>query len=214
MNDTSKSGGFHGEVRLAVRERALEATKQMVCARGWQAVTMMAVATDVGVSRQLLYNEFGAKSGLAEGLFEREADRFLVEVRSCLIDHAHDMAAGLGAASAHALKLGSQNVLVRAIIGGPNCADAELLGLHTVQSKPVLLCAIEMLSKSLCDIHGVPPEERDLIATIVEIMVRLTSSNLIQPIGAVEIAEEQLRLTAQALCCVDKRDRHEHSTGA
>ncbi|MCS4255686.1 AcrR family transcriptional regulator [Rhodococcus erythropolis] len=213
MNKTSTSGGFHDEVRLAVRERALEATRKVVCARGWQAVTMMAVATDVGVSRQLLYNEFGAKSGLAEGLFERETDRFLAEVRSCLVDHANDLAAGLGSASAHALKLGSQNVLVRAIIGGPNSADAELLGLHTVQSKPVLLCAIEPLSKAICDIHRVPPEERDRIATIVEIMVRLTLSYLIQPIGAVEIAEEQLHLTARALCHVDKRDRHD-STGA
>ena len=44
---------------------------------GWAAVTMAKVAGIAGVSRQTVYNEYGAKAALGQAMVLRELDRFL-----------------------------------------------------------------------------------------------------------------------------------------
>lgn len=160
---------------------------------------MSALASEIGVSRQHLYNEFGDKRGLGEALLECETDRFLSEVRDRLGEHRDDLGEGLAAAAIGVLRSGARNALIRAIISGATTTDSELLELLAVNSEPVLAHAIEPLTASVCDIHDVPPRRRRDVSTIVEVMIRLTLSHLVQPSGTVERAEEHLRLTADAL---------------
>ena len=59
-----------------VRERVLDATASITVEQGWSAVTMGKVASLAGVSRQTVYNEYGAKPALGQEMVLRELRRF------------------------------------------------------------------------------------------------------------------------------------------
>ncbi len=67
-------------VERPVRERVLDAATAITTESGWGHVTMAKVATLAGVSRQTVYNEYGAKPALGQAMVLRELDRFLAVV--------------------------------------------------------------------------------------------------------------------------------------
>ncbi|TGZ00937.1 TetR family transcriptional regulator, partial [Streptomyces rhizosphaericola] len=66
------------------REALLDAALRALGDRPWHTVRMVDVAALAGVSRQTLYNEFGAKGGLATALLRQAADRYLTGVDRAL----------------------------------------------------------------------------------------------------------------------------------
>ena len=58
-----------------VAERVLDATASITVEHGWAAVTMAKVAAMAGVSRQTVYNEYGAKPALGLAMVLRELER-------------------------------------------------------------------------------------------------------------------------------------------
>ena len=70
-----------------VRERVLDATAAITVEHGWASVTMAKVAGMAGVSRQTVYNEYGAKPALGQAMVLREVDRFLTVVAHELDTH-------------------------------------------------------------------------------------------------------------------------------
>ena len=70
--------------RAQVRERTIEVAYSEAVDKGWDKVRVGQVATRVGVSRALLYKEFGDKHGLGEALVLHESERFLVGVQQVL----------------------------------------------------------------------------------------------------------------------------------
>ena len=83
---------FQAEVRQLLHTRILDAAHALVCAEGWQAVNMSRIATTVGISRQVLYKEIGAKQALGEALVQRETSRFITGVITAIQSHPGDVA--------------------------------------------------------------------------------------------------------------------------
>lgn len=185
---------FRAEVRTMLRDRLLDAARELTCSDGWQAVTMAGVAGAVGVSRQSVYREFGSKTALGQAMVEREADWFLGLVRAQLETHAADLASGLVAAVETTLQTGADNQLIKAILAASHGASDELLPLLTTRTEPVLQRAVTAVLEQIRQ-AGTGLDEAEL-TQLVDVVVRLTLSHLFQPTGPSEQAVEQTRWIA------------------
>src|SRR3954469_18191584 len=95
-----------------VRQRVLDAAREIVIAGDWGRTRMGDVASRAGVSRQTLYNEFGSKDGLAQALSLAEADWFLARTQEQLAEHPDDPVAGIRAAVRFTLDAGADDPLL------------------------------------------------------------------------------------------------------
>src|SRR6478736_5905842 len=98
-----------------VRERVLDATASITVGDGWGAVTMAKVAGLAGVSRQTVYNEYGAKPALGQAMVLRELDRFLTVVGRELDTH-DDLVDAIRAAAEQTLLLAQDNPLLNRVL--------------------------------------------------------------------------------------------------
>jgi AcrR family transcriptional regulator len=189
---------FYTRVHELLRERVLDVTADMICAGGWQAVTMALVAGRVGVSRQSVYKEIGGKAALGEAVIARETDRVLAGVAERLRAHGADATAGIPAAVAYVLRAGAENPLIKAILVGAQGGDSDLLPLLAIRPEPVLGRAVAAVRTEAGALYGelLPPE---MIGQASEIVVRLTLSHLMQPTGPIDDAVAQIRTLVQAV---------------
>jgi AcrR family transcriptional regulator len=82
-----------GEAR---REQLLDATKAIVVAQGFHAVSIEAVARAAGITRPIVYTHFSDLTGLLEALVARESLRALDQLTAALpADLAGDLLAAL-----------------------------------------------------------------------------------------------------------------------
>jgi AcrR family transcriptional regulator len=168
--------------RAHVRQAVLEIAHDLIAERGWDRVRMGEVAERAGISRALLYKEFGDKPGLGEAVVLREASRFIEGIDGVLALHGTDPAAGLGASVAYVLEEAERSPLLRAVLISSRDADAAastgILPLLTT-SAPLL----ELASRSLANWLSVhlPGGEDDEVADAADALVRLTVSHLALP---------------------------------
>ncbi len=180
------------------REQLLDATASIVISDGWTAVTMSRLAAAVQISRQSVYNEFGGKDKLAVALVTRESDRLLATVALRLLAHQDDMTAAVSAAVRSALELGEQNPLIKAVVSSGHGNEVVLLPLLTVRPEPVLEAAVAMMT-TFADEHWT-----NRIATRLELdelmdaVVRLTLSHLVQPRWPVQRVTAMIRRMVDA----------------
>jgi AcrR family transcriptional regulator len=66
------------------REQLLDATKRIVAARGFHAVSIEAVAREAGITRPIVYGHFRDLRGLLEALVTREGARALAQLGAVL----------------------------------------------------------------------------------------------------------------------------------
>ncbi|WP_344995532.1 TetR family transcriptional regulator [Tsukamurella soli] len=194
----SEQVSFQVEMRLLLRERILDAARELVVASGWSAVNMSQVARRVGVSRPALYNEIGNRQDLATALIEHETDHFLEGIVGVLADNPDDPVDGLAAAARFTLVEGGDNTLLRTILAGEHRSEDGLLPLVTAEPEPVLGRAIDSVSGALRAQYGdivAPP----LARVLDEVFVRLTLSHLLQPRGSVDDAVAQIRQVVAGL---------------
>lgn len=191
---------FQAEVRQLLRDRVLDAAYALVCAEGWRAVNMSQIAASVGVSRQALYKEFGAKQALGEALVERETDRFIAGVIAAMRTHPTDVAAGLAAGAAFTLHAGAQDALVKASMARARQGETGLTPLLTAGPRPIWAGAMEAIAAAAREFYDLAdPIDRHLDA-IVEVDVRLTFSYLQQPMDrSIEEAVQHIHTTVSAL---------------
>ena len=64
----------------ARREQLLDVTAALAIQRGFQGVSIEAVARDAGITRALIYQHFGDLASLLEAVVEREMSRALSQV--------------------------------------------------------------------------------------------------------------------------------------
>lgn len=174
--------------RTSTRDRLLDGAHAIVTAEGWSQVTMGRVAGLVGVSRQTVYNEVGTKEGLAEALVVRETDRFLELVAEQLLVHGSDIVAGITAAVRVALEHGSVNDLIRAVVSPGHGTDASLLPLLTTRPEPVLERAVRMMTSFADEAWSEVGLERAELHELMDAVVRLTLSHLVQPLWPTDTA--------------------------
>ncbi|TNC26541.1 TetR family transcriptional regulator [Amycolatopsis alkalitolerans] len=188
-----------------LRERILDAGVELICTEGWDKVTMSQLAQRVGVSRQMVYKEIGARGILARAIVTRHADRFLAHVAEHMRAHGADIAGGIGAAAGYVLHTAADDPLIRAILSAAHGSGQDLLPLLAIEPGPVLERAMGTVlgeSHALYDDLGL-----SRLPELVEIVVRLTLSHLIQPSGPVEQAVAQVdRVVREALAASGTRD--------
>ena len=182
----------HGQptrtVERPVRERVLDATASITVEQGWSAVTMGKVASLAGVSRQTVYNEYGAKPALGQEMVLRELRRFLAVVAHELDTH-DDLVQGIRAAAEQTLLSAQGNPLLNRMLasahslsaGGPG-ADNELLPFLTTDAGPLIGAAKDVIAARLARFPdlGLSPAELD---AAMDAIVRLVLSHVMQPGG-------------------------------
>ncbi|HSV37954.1 MAG TPA: TetR family transcriptional regulator [Nocardioidaceae bacterium] len=181
---------FYDELRALRLERLLDASVAIITEEGWDKLTMTRVAERSGVPRQSLYKEVGTKSELGEAVVQREVGRFLAGVRQGIESHPDSVVEGLTAAARFALEYGEQNAMLKAIVQPGH--DPELLALLTVRPEAVLSQASALVSSTLQAVHGASGPKGAELEALVDSMVRLTLSHLLQVTGPIDVAVERI----------------------
>jgi AcrR family transcriptional regulator len=162
-----------------LRTRIVAAAIELTARAGWSAVTMARLADAVGVSRQTVYNEIGAKPALAEAMVADELGRFLAAVELAFDRHPADLAAAVRAAVLAVLDLARDNALLRAIVSATHGAADDLLPLLTTHAGALLTTAKGVLTDRLAA-YPVPLGDHELAVTI-DVVVRTVLSHVMQP---------------------------------
>lgn len=165
----------HDSLREVIIATAAEMTAQM----GWAKVTMSAVAEQVGVSRQTIYNEVTSRSHLAEAMVMQELGRFLLAVESAFETHQPDAGQCIHAATEAVLEFGEANALLRAIVSPDHGSNTELLPLLTTRGAGLIEMATIVVSRGLgrCSVGLVGPERE----RAADVIVRTVLSHLMEP---------------------------------
>ena len=177
---------FYDELRALRLERLLDASVEIITEEGWDRLSMTKVAQRSGVPRQSLYKEVGTKSELGEAVVSREAERFLNGMRDGIAAHPESVVDALGAAVRFALEYGQTNAVLKAILRPGH--DAVLLELLTVRPE----AALAQVSRAVADALGNPPE------SMVDTVVRLTLSHLLQPTVSIDEAVARIQHAVSA----------------
>ena len=162
-----------------LREQILTAATQLTTSTGWSSVTMSRLADVVGVSRQTVYNEVGAKPALAEAMILGELARFLDLVTAAFARHPDDLVEAIRDACAGVLELAQDNTLLKAVVSATHGADTELLPLLTTHAEPLMTAAKTVIAAQLAP-YPLRLEGRQLDAT-VDMVVRLVLSHVMAP---------------------------------
>jgi AcrR family transcriptional regulator len=168
----------YGRARL--RELALDAARQVVLDRGWGAVRMGAIATEIGISRQSLHAEFGTKDDLGNALVMRETEQFFNGLQARLDEHPGDLAGAVAAAAEYMVSVARGNPLLETILTRtPAGGDISLLSLLTVRGEPLLDSGISMFGGWV----GAqwPKADPAEVRVMVESVVRLVLSHVLTP---------------------------------
>ncbi|MCK9247822.1 MAG: TetR family transcriptional regulator [Solirubrobacteraceae bacterium] len=167
---------FYDELRALRLERLLDAAVEIITEEGWDGLSMTKVAQRSGIPRQSLYKEVGTKAELGDAVVAREAERFLAGMRDGIAAHPGSTVDGVGAAARFALEYGETNALLKAVLSPGH--DAALLEPLTVRPDAVLSQATRAVADALGDL----PE------ALVDTVVRLTLSHLLQPTVSIDEA--------------------------
>jgi AcrR family transcriptional regulator len=194
LQGVSEPRGFYGQMHQVLRERLLDAATELICAEGWDALSMTRVARQVGVSRQAAYKQISSKAALGEAVIARETDRVLAGVIDRLRAHGADPVGGITAAAGYVLHASSSSPLIKALLTDGRGGAPGLLPLVTTRPEPVLARAIAAVGAVAQDCYGALPLDSQTISRLTEIVVRLTLSHLVQPTGPIDEALAQIRL--------------------
>ncbi|WP_309234797.1 TetR family transcriptional regulator [Nocardia sp. XZ_19_385] len=189
----AEAPNFQTEMRLLLRERMLDAARDVVCTEGWGAVNMSRIAKDVGISRPVLYKEIGTKQALADALIERELGAFLRGIADTLAAHP-DPITGMTRAAEYTLRTGADNTLLKAVLSGRDSSDTTLLPALITEPEPVLGRALAALLPAMRERYELATISDADLESLIEILVRLTLSHLFQPLGPLDRTVAQIEL--------------------
>jgi AcrR family transcriptional regulator len=161
------------------RRRVIDAALELTAAQGWSAVTMSAVADQVGVSRQTVYNEVGSKPALAEAMVLAELERFLDVVGRAFDTHPRDLRAAVGTAVRGVLRLAGENALLREIVSSSNGSASELLPPLSTDASALIASARAVLVARL-SAYDVAADAARLEA-VADLLVRTVLSHVMSP---------------------------------
>lgn len=183
----SKMEGMPGNVaeqsrpEAPIHERLILAAINFTVTHGWAALTMTKLADSVGVSRQTVYNELGKKPELAQAMVLHELAAFLAKVDEAFVKEPTDVIRAVELASRSALEMGAKSPLLRAILTARQGAESDLLPLLTTHSSAILDTAREMITAHVLTYNL--PLERQRLDTLIDMVVRLVLSHIMQPAG-------------------------------
>jgi AcrR family transcriptional regulator len=179
MTTTPAAEPLRVQFRRQVREQALDVAQALLVERGWEHVTVSAVAAAVGVSRPTFYKEFGSKQALGEALVRRETEHFLAGIAEVLDQHTDDADTAIAAAVRFTLLEAEASPLLRAVLTSTRGGDESLLPLLTTRSAPLLEASSAALTGWFAE--HFPELDDETVAEGVDAVVRLVVSHLVLP---------------------------------
>jgi AcrR family transcriptional regulator len=174
MTPATKTGAYRVAARDLLRASLLDAAGELMQTAPWSEISMAAIATQAGVSRQTLYNEFGSRDVFAQTFALRAADKFLVEVEEAFTVSPDDPYRALEIGFTTFLNLAESDPMVRHIVIRDPGAD-ELLSLFTSRGGPVVDLATDRLARKMTETW--PQAAPDKAKTLAEGLVRLAISH-------------------------------------
>lgn len=178
---------FYAELRELRLERLLDASVEIVAEVGWDALSMTEVSKRSGVPRQSIYKEVGTKADLGRAVVDREVGRFVAVTGEQLAAHP-DLESGLPAAVRQVLEQGRANPVLQSVLRLGE--HTGLLALLTVHPDAVLGQVTEAVTVLLGE---------QATEAMVDTVVRLMVSHLVQPTVPVDDAVERICRAALAL---------------
>jgi AcrR family transcriptional regulator len=159
------------------RDALLDAAYDAAVCGDWSQTRMADVARAAGVSRQTLYNEFGAKDALAQAMAMREVERFIAGTEAALDEAGpDDPIQAVGAAALYTLQQAADNPLLKAALID---TDGGLLSFLTTRGEPAMNAARASFERYYAA-HW-PDLPAGDIAVAAETITRLTFSYLVLP---------------------------------
>lgn len=155
---TAQTSTYQQAARALLRDTLLDAAADLMADAPWTEISMAAIATRAGVSRQTLYNEFGSRDEFAQQYALREADRFLTEVENAVAANRDEPLTAVREGFLTFLRLAEENPMVRHIVVRDPGAD-ELLSLFTTRGGPVVKLATLRLSDTFLALWPEAPAE-------------------------------------------------------
>jgi AcrR family transcriptional regulator len=186
-------------IEASTRERIITGAVELTTVSGWSSVTMARLAEHVGVSRQTVYNEVGAKPALAEAMVLDELGRFLAVVEDAFDRNPADLERALRAAVRAVLDRAHDSALLRAIVSSANGGDTGLLPPLTTDASSLLAAATVVLTRRLAayDLAAAPDARR--LAAAVDTVVRVVLSHVMTPGGSTRTTADDLAWAAHRL---------------
>ena len=166
------------------RDRIVDAAVGMTTSSGWASVTMSRLASQVGVSRQTVYNEIGGKPQLAEAMVLGELSRFLAVVEAGFDAEPADLAGAIERVVRDVLLFANDNRLLHAVVSATHGADTELLPLLTTNAGSLLETAKEVVRGRVKTYQ--PQIEPERFEPAIDMVVRVVLSHVMQPSGSPE----------------------------
>ncbi|MFE5732657.1 TetR family transcriptional regulator [Streptomyces sp. NPDC056528] len=173
---------FRESVRSLLREQVLDAAYRLVAAEGWNGLRMTSIARAAGISRQTLYNEFGAKEAIGDALVQRELEGFLIGIERELDSHRGELEAAAAAGVGYTLQQTVDNPLIKSVLVAARGGEDDLLAYLTTRTEPVFGTAMAMLDAYA--IEAWPEVDEESRGLAVETVVRLTVSHIVQPVAS------------------------------
>ncbi len=173
-----------------MRQRVLDAARDLTCEAGWDQVSLSAVAARAEVSRPSVYKEFGNRAGLGRALVVRETRQFLTGVADALYPGVPDSHACLQVAILYVLREADSQPLIRAVITAARNGSDSLLPYLTARADPIFDAGQSLVQGWLATRY--PHQHTESLEIAADVIVRMTISHLILP------ADEQ-HLTARRL---------------
>lgn len=182
----------------SMSDRIVHAASGLTAAEGWSAVTMARLASEVGVSRQTVYNSIGSKESLAKAVVLTELSRFLSVVEDAFAHHPESIVEAVREATYGVLELARENQILRSVVAATHGSDTDLLPLLTTHAGPLLEQTRAVVAVALQDYRTSLTSGQT--STAIDTVVRLVLSHAMQPSGAPQaVADELAWITGQII---------------
>jgi AcrR family transcriptional regulator len=183
---------YQEAARELLRQTVFDAAREQLGRRTWSEITMADIASGAGVSRQTLYNEFGNRNEFGFAFVIHEAERFMDDVETAVLEHRDEPRAAVTAALEHFLRTAGEDPLIRILLSDDGTGG--MLPFVTTQGLPVVQWAAARLTAVIGE--GWPQAPEKDVGALAEALVRLAISYVTTP-G--ESAETTAKAVAELL---------------
>jgi AcrR family transcriptional regulator len=168
---------YQEAARELLRQTVFDAAREELGRRPWSEITMADIATEAGVSRQTLYNEFGNRNEFGFALVINEGERFLDAVEQAVLEHRDDPRAAIGAALELFLRTAGEDPLIHVLLSDDGTGG--MLPFVTTRGLPVVQWATERLVSVIE--AGWPEAPAREVRMLAESLVRMAISYVTTP---------------------------------
>lgn len=168
---------YRQATRELLRETVFKAARVLLESQPWSEITMGDIATEAGVSRQTLYNEFGSRNEFGLALVLHEAGNFLEGVEAAIRAKADDPRGAIEVALEQFLVVAGQDPMIAVLLSDDGTGG--MLPFVTTRAVPMIAWVSDRIGSVIVETWPrMGAEDAGLIA---ENLVRLAISYVTAP---------------------------------